>query len=123
MQIVVSKKPEIYIPNRELIIHYPTHKTSLADIVSKTEEFKPVMMKILSALFEKLTELSVSFQLVDLKIEQDAGIEGWRYILARIKIDVSEEIFNEACNFFLTYAYSMINPKDAIKVLLEFERV
>jgi hypothetical protein len=34
------------------------------------------MMKILSALFEKLTELSVSFQLVDLKIEQDAGIEG-----------------------------------------------
>jgi hypothetical protein len=58
-----------------------------------------------------------------LKVEQDAEIEGWKYVLIKIKIDVDEEIFDEVCNFLLTYTYSMINPKDAVKVLLVFEHV
>jgi hypothetical protein len=123
MQIVLSKEPEIYIPDRELIISYPNHKTSLADITSRVGDLEGITRKILSTLFKKLTELSISFQLVELKVEQDVEIEGWRYILAKIKIDVGEKIFDEVCNFLLTYSYSRINPKDAIKVLLVLEHV
>ena len=123
MQWVVSKEPEIYIPDKELIIRYPDHKISLTEITSKAGNLEKITRKMLSMLFEKLTELSISFQLAELKVEHDAEIEGWSYVSVRIKIDVAEEIFDEACNFLLTYTYSTIKPKDAIKVLLVFEHV
>jgi hypothetical protein len=67
MQWVVSKDPEIYISDKELIIRYPDHKISLTEITSRAGDLEEITRKMLSALFEKLTELSISFQLVRLE--------------------------------------------------------
>jgi len=123
LSIVVSKEPSIYIPNRELVISYPFYKTTLADLVSRANGFERITKNILSRLLEKLTELSIPFKFVDLKIEQDAEIESWKYVVVKIKLDVRVEIFSEVCDLLIADAYSKVNPKDAVKVLLEFEHV
>ena len=124
MSIVVSKKPSVFIPNRELVITYPKFsKTTLADLVSGANGFEGITKNILSRLLEKLTELSIPFKFVDLKIEHDAEIESWKYVVVKIKLGVRAEIFSEVCDLLITDAYSKVNPKDAVKVLLEFEHV
>lgn len=53
---------------------------------------------ILLPLLEKLTELSISFKFIDLKIEQDAEVELWKYVVIKIELDVKEEIFDKVCD-------------------------
>jgi len=127
MQVVVSREPTVYINHhRELIVSYTTEtllKHTLSDLISKAEGFEEVTRNILSNLFEKLTKLSISFHPAGFKIEQDAEIDSWKYVVVKIKLDVREEIFDEICNLLLSYAYKDVKPEDAIKVLLVFEHV
>ena len=109
-----------------MIVSYTTEtllKHTLSDLISKAEGFEEVTRNILSNLFEKLTELSISFHPAGFKIEQDAEIDSWKYVVVKIKLDVREEIFDEICNLLLSYAYKDVKPEDAVKVLLVFEHV
>ena len=105
MSIVVSRTLSIFIPNWELIITYPKFsKTTPSNIVNKVDDFKEVTKNILLPLLEKLTELSISFKFIDLKIKQDAEVELWKYVVIKIELDVKEEIFDKVCDL-LYYWY------------------
>ncbi len=106
-----------------MVISYPFYKTTLADLVSRANGFEEIAKKIISRLLEKLTELSIPFKFVDLKIEQDPEIESWKYVVVKIKLDVRKELFSEVCDLLIMDVYSKVDSKDAVKVLLEFEHV
>ncbi|MFQ5892151.1 MAG: hypothetical protein ACE5HW_05105, partial [Candidatus Methanofastidiosia archaeon] len=76
--------------------------TLLTEIENKADGFAEVTRKILSNLFEKLEEFSIPYQFVGLEIEQDAEIEDWRYVVAKIKLDTTEKDFQKLSDALLT---------------------
>ncbi len=126
MQIVISKEPTVYDNTRKLIVVYKEEKLfiyTLSVFTSKLRVFERITRKIISNLFEKLTQLSVSFQLPEVTIEQDTEIDSWKYVVVKIKLDVQSEMFDKICEILISHAYKDVTPEDAVKVLLVFEHV
>jgi len=121
MEIVISKKPSLYIQEKEWIVSLGDlkfKKVALEDLV-KVNDLSKVTKTILSKALHLLTKSSTSFSISSITEERDFEDETWKYVVVKIKVEVED--FNP--DEIIKYAYSGLDPIDATKVLLVFERV
>lgn len=131
MALIISERPSIYVPAKEMIVSADydktIHKVKLTDLVSGTNGFNEIINKItrkvLASLFESLRAASISFELAELRAEEDTEIESWEYVFVKVKLDVDERVFNALCDLLIAEAYSKVTADDAVKVLLVLEHV
>ncbi len=123
MSIVVGETPEIYIQKLDSLISYPDHRTPLDSIVKDLGPLRDVSKKVLSNLCKELTELSISFHISDIYLEQDAEMELWTYAYIQMDLRLDEDMLKRLKDSLIDRAYSNIAPEDAVKTLLVLEHV
>ncbi|MBI4289376.1 MAG: hypothetical protein HY671_13240 [Chloroflexi bacterium] len=128
--IVASTNPTIYIRKRRSIYWYNgrTRKGSeigLATWARKAGSLKPLVVRILSRLLPRLSDLAISFRLHGLEIEQDVEIPTWKYAVVEVGLDWrgAPETFDRVDDYLTDYIYSFLSPDEATQVLVVFERV
>jgi hypothetical protein len=126
MAVVVSRRPALYIPERELVVRHTSHRTlliSLADIVRIRGDVKEAAKTVLSNLLTKLRDLSISFGSIDVALGQDEEVSSWRYAIVKVGIDLEQGKLNEMREELINHAFSGLSPSEATKVLLVLNRV
>jgi hypothetical protein len=119
------KSDKMKIKPSECGLIYDDKRGLLVAICNKDGEIRNnnITTKVLSNLFESLSAASISFELAELRAEEDTEIESWAYVFVKVKLDVDERVFNALHDHLIADAYSKVTADDAVKVLLVLEHV
>lgn len=126
MPVVIADKPTIYVDGHILtyaggdaVADVPLAERWAAVGLGERNKVRQAVERVLA----KLTDLSLSFQLISLTKERDAEIHDWEYVVVEIEIHIPEERFEIVTEFLTEYAYSPLQPAEATELLLEFTHV
>ena len=126
---MVSREPSIYLRGK-ILTH--THKgDGRASLSSMEDTFREAgltkqerrITNTIRRLLAKLTELSVSFRLRGLNLEQDDEVPDWNYVIVEVELHIPEVLFPYLEDHLLDFTYSQLSPSEATKLLLIFHHV